>query len=118
MMAYLTYTLLYTADDGHSSFKTVSVDTPHDGSFLGKISEAFAVKKLWYRHSLPGTYEWHTAPQNQFIVYLSGRAKIETSSGETRFFKTGDILYATDTTGRGHRSTILEEGRSLIIAAE
>lgn len=91
----MKYTLLYSKDDGNSDFKDIIVPTPHEGSFLGKISNAFSVSKLWYRHFCEGTYDWHTVPQKQFIVYLSGKVAIETSSGETRYFGAGDILYAT-----------------------
>ena len=117
-MMKMTYTLLYSKDDGSSHFKDVVVDTPHEGSFLGKISNAFPVSRLWYRHFCEGTYEWHTVPQKQFIVYLRGKVAIETSNGETRYFGAGDILYATDIDGKGHRSTIIEQGNSLIIATE
>lgn len=117
-MHYISYTLLYTGDDGKSYFKDFGVDTPHKGSFLGVISDAFNIKQLWFRHSLSGTYEWHTVPQRQFIVYLSGKAKVEASGGEIRHFGAGDILYATDIEGHGHRSTIVEEGKSLIISTD
>ena len=51
-------------------------------------------------------------------MYLSGKVAIETSSGETRYFGSGDILYATDIEGKGHRSTIIAEGKSLIISSD
>ena len=50
-------------------------------------------------------------------MYLNGKVAIETSSGETRYFGSGDILYATDIEGKGHRSTIITKGKSLIISA-
>ena len=112
----VTYTLLYSGNDGNSYFKEIEVQTPHEGLFLGAISDAFLVSKLWYRHFCEGIYDWHTVPQKQFIVYLSGKVAIETSCGETKYFGAGDILYATDINGKGHRSTIIEEGRSLIIS--
>ena len=92
----MKYTLLYNKDDGNSCFKDIIVLTPHEGSFLGKISNAFPVSKLWYRHFCEGSYDWHTVPQKQFIVYLSGKVAMEASDGETRYFEAGDILYATD----------------------
>lgn len=44
--------------------------------------------------------------------------KFALSGGEIRYFGPGHILYATDTDGKGHRSTIIEEGRSLIVTAD
>lgn len=110
----MKYTLLYNKDDGNTYFKDIIVPTPHEGSFLGKISNAFPVSKLWYRHFYEGTYDWHTVPQKQFIVYLSDKVATEASSGETRYFGAGDILYATDVNGKGHCSTIIEENKITI----
>ena len=53
-----------------------------------------------------------------FFVYLSGKVTIETSSGKTKCFGSGDILYAIDIKGKGHRSTIIAEGKSLIISTD
>ncbi len=110
----MNYTRLYTGEDGKSYFEDISVETSTDNP-LGKLSQPIAVKELLFRKSIPAIYEWHTAPHKQFIVYLSGEAKVEASGGEIRHFKAGDILLATDVHGEGHRSTILNEGEALII---
>jgi hypothetical protein len=115
---HMFYTLLYTKYDGKSYFKDIGVITPHAGAFLGKISDPFSVSRLWFRDFCKGAYDWHTVPQKQWIVYLCGKVCIETSGGEIRYFGPGHILYATDTDGKGHRSTIIEEGRSLIVTAD
>jgi hypothetical protein len=82
---------------------------------LGKYSAAFKVKDMYFRNSIKGIFELHPAPQKQYIVYLSGKAEITTSKGITKVFRSGDILLAEDINGRGHKSTILEEGKVLII---
>ena len=50
--------------------------------------------------------DWHPTPQRQFFVYLSGGAGVEASDGEIRHFRTGDVLFVEDTTGKGHRSWV------------
>lgn len=47
-------------------------------------------------------------------MYLSDKVATEASSGETRYFGAGDILYATDVNGKGHCSTIIEENKITI----
>ncbi len=48
------------------------------------------------------------APQRQYIVLLDGAIEIETSDGERRIFRGGNILLVEDTSGRGHRTRNIE----------
>jgi uncharacterized cupin superfamily protein len=63
-------------------------------------------------------FDWHTAPQPQYIIYLEGEVEVETSGGEKRTFKPGDILFATDLKGQGHITRTLSKGKSLVITTE
>ena len=49
-------------------------------------------------------YDWHNAPERQYVIMLQGEVEIETSDGTMRRLGAGDILLAEDTTGKGHRS--------------
>ena len=62
-------------------------------------------------------YNFHTAPQKQYIVLLAGEIEIETSLGEKRIFKTGEVLLVEDTTGKGHKTRNLQpiKRRSIFI---
>jgi uncharacterized cupin superfamily protein len=72
-----------------------------------------------FRDSEKGaTFDWHNAPQEQYIVYLDGGVEVEASNGEKRIFKSGDVLLAADLTGKGHVTKTLTKGRSLIITIE
>jgi hypothetical protein len=51
----------------------------------------------------------HTAPRRQLVITLSGEVEIETSDGNTRRFRQGDVLLADDTTGVGHISRCLTD---------
>jgi quercetin dioxygenase-like cupin family protein len=52
------------------------------------------------------SYDWdfHTAPQKQYIILLDGEIEIETSLGEIRRFNAGEILLMEDTSGKGHKT--------------
>lgn len=63
-------------------------------------------------------FDWHTAPQPQYIIYLEGEVEVEASDGEKKIFKPGDVLFATDLTGKGHITRTLAKGRSVIVTIE
>jgi uncharacterized cupin superfamily protein len=48
--------------------------------------------------------DWHNAPRRQFVITLEGQVDIMASDGTKRRFGPGDIMFADDTTGRGHIS--------------
>lgn len=57
----------------------------------------------------------HTAPQEQWIILLSGRIEIEVTSGECRSFGPGDLVLVMDTSGRGHRTRSVYEPVEFLI---
>ena len=44
----------------------------------------------------------HNAPEHRFVVFISGRVKVEISDGESRIVGAGDVVLFEDTTGGGH----------------
>jgi quercetin dioxygenase-like cupin family protein len=89
---------LYTADDGHSYFKT------------GNVSEAVITQaeSIRFQESPPGSvYDWHPAPTMQFVINLKGSLEFTTFKGETFVLNPGEILIAQDTTGSGHKWRLL-----------
>ena len=47
--------------------------------------------------------ELHNCPRRQFVLVLSAAMEIETSLGERRLFRPGEVLFVEDLTGKGHR---------------
>ena len=45
----------------------------------------------------------------KYVVLLDGGVEIETSLGEKRKFEQGEVLLMEDTTGKGHRSSNLQQ---------
>jgi hypothetical protein len=104
LLTLMYYTRIYTDDVGHSCFEVIEVPL-HDKGAVGLLSESMKVSSLQFRENKPD-YNWdfHVAPQRQFIILLDGEIEIENSRGEKRSFKSGDILLVEDTEGKGHRT--------------
>lgn len=111
-------TKMYTAEDGKSYFE--DIDCGHESKEpLGYYSKKFPASGIKFRDFEPNSiFKMHTAPQPQYIIYLEGEVEVITSGGETRIFKPGNVLFATDTTGEGHISKTLTKGRSVIVTTE
>jgi hypothetical protein len=97
-------TRVYSDENGESRFDEIDVPLFNKGE-IGYLSESVAVKSLQFRKVPPDyDYDFHNAPQRQYIVLLDGGVEIETSLGEIRRFQTGEILLVEDTAGKGHRT--------------
>ena len=97
-------TRLYNDSNGDSHFEDIEIPLNESGS-VGRLSQVLPANGVVFREVEP-SYDWnfHTAPQKQYIVLLDGEIEIETSLGEKRNFKAGDVLLVEDTTGKGHKT--------------
>lgn len=97
-------TRIYTGDDGESHFEEIEIPL-RDAGDIGSLSETFKATGMILRETSGDyDYDFHNAPQRQYVVMLDGGVDIELGDGSSRRFTTGDILLAEDVTGRGHRS--------------
>ena len=101
-------TRIYSDTNGDSHFEDLSVPLNDKGE-IGLLSDPNPAKNIIFRE-VPASYDYgfHNAPQRQYIILLDGGVSIETSLGEIREFKTGDILLVEDTQGKGHKTKNLE----------
>ena len=97
-------TSVYSDFAGESHFKDIEIPLT-DSGIMGALSESFPAKSVIFREVSP-SYDWdfHCAPQRQYIVLLDGEIEIETSLGDKRNFRQGEILLMEDTTGKGHKT--------------
>ncbi len=103
-----TITRIYSDANGDSHFEDIQIPLTDAGD-IGFLSETSEASGIIFREVIPTyDYNFHNAPQRQYIVLLDGGIEIETSLGEKRVFKTGEVLLAEDTTGKGHRSKNIE----------
>ena len=110
-------TRVYSDSNGDSHFEDIEIPLREAGN-IGKLSDTLPAKGIIFREVEP-SYDWnfHTAPQKQYIILLDGIIEIETSLGEKRIFKGGEILLVEDITGKGHKTKNLqaEKRKSIFI---
>jgi hypothetical protein len=95
---------VYADAAGESHFDEVEIPLKDAGA-IGRLSERHEVKSIIFRENdADYDFDWHCAPQRQYIVLLDGEIEIEASDGEKRRFSGGDILLVEDVAGRGHRT--------------
>ena len=74
------------------------------------LSEKIKANGIVFRETTGDyNYEFHTAPRRQYVVNLEGEVEIEIGDGTRRILRTGDVLLAEDTTGGGHRWTLVDD---------
>ncbi len=116
----LRVTRLYTGSDGQSHFEDTEVELDDRGE-IGWLSARHPASGVIFRHT-DGDYDfdWHNAPQRQYIVILDGGLDIEIGDGSHRQFGPGDILLAEDVDGQGHISRAIDgqPRRSLFITID
>jgi quercetin dioxygenase-like cupin family protein len=57
-------------------------------------------------HSSAG---WHTSPESQYVISLSGTLEFTTRGGETFVLRPGDVLLSEDRIGSGHRWRLIDD---------
>ncbi|GAL84174.1 hypothetical protein Fjoh_4182 [Sporocytophaga myxococcoides] len=97
-------TKVYSDVNGDSHFEDISIDLKEAGT-IGRLSDTYPANGVIFREVEPTyDFDFHTAPQKQYIILIDGEIEIETSLGVKRNFKGGDILLMEDTKGKGHRT--------------
>ena len=116
-MKQFPVTRIYSDENGDSHFEDMFI-TMNDAGDIGALSETQPVKGIIFREVEPAyDYDFHNAPQRQYIILLDGGIEIETSLGEKRKLNAGEILLVEDTTGKGHRTRNLkpEKRKSIFV---
>ena len=104
-------TRIYSDQNGDSRFEDREISMEESGE-IGKLSQLLPAKGIVFREVEPNyDYDFHNAPQKQYIILLDGEIEIETSLGEKRIFNGGDILLAEDVDGKGHKTKNLQNIR-------
>jgi uncharacterized integral membrane protein (TIGR00697 family) len=108
-------TELFTDKDDKSYFREITV-RPYIKHPLGLYCDNIKVSNLIFREFQPNMeFNWHNAPEEQYIIYLEGKVSVQASGGETKIFNSGDVLFARDLTGKGHITKTLTYGRSAVV---
>jgi quercetin dioxygenase-like cupin family protein len=100
---------LWSGEDQNSHFEEGALDLEagQRGDLLsGKLG---AVTVSFQETERGGAFAWHTAPARQLVITLSGTLDFETRTGLHFILRPGDILYAEDTAGGGHRWKLTDD---------
>lgn len=99
-----TITRIYTDHQGDSQFEDISIPLQDSGD-IGSLSELLPASGIIFREVMPTyDYDFHNAPQRQYIILLDGGIEIESSLGIKRTFHAGEVLLMEDTEGKGHKT--------------
>jgi len=95
-------TRFYTGEDGRSHFEELDIPLAES---RGMRSDPIDVTGLMFRLSQGDSHflDLHPAPRRQLILCMTGVVEIELGDGEKRQFGPGDVYFADDLTGEGHR---------------
>jgi len=55
------------------------------------------------------SHDWHSDPEPQFVITLSGTLEFATPDGETFVVRPGDVLLAEDHIGKGHKWRLIDD---------
>lgn len=91
---------LWTGDDGQSRFEETTLP-------LDAVQTAHAVR--FAETPAHSALDWHTAPCEQYVITLSGTLEFTTREVERFVLQPGDVLWAADTTGGGHRWRLIDD---------
>src|SRR5208337_1788426 len=63
-----------------------------------------------FKESPPhSAFDWHEAPERQYVLTLTGTLEFVTRDGKTFVLGPGDVLVAADTAGSGHRWRLIDD---------
>ena len=105
---------IYTKASGESALELREV--PMSGP--RPTSPGFQGGAIFCRETTEGfVQDLHNAPRRQLIFLTSGILEIESSEGERHVCRPGDLIFAEDTTGKGHITRSLRDTRGFVHVA-
>jgi quercetin dioxygenase-like cupin family protein len=116
----MRYTRLFSDELGESHFDEVEIEFASTDYVAGaaplQLSPALDATQYSFMNAPSGWMsDWHPSSARNLFVVLSGEWEVTASDGETRRFKTGDVLLVEDTTGKGHASRVVGEYDSFAV---
>jgi hypothetical protein len=109
------FTTIVRTEDGGSAFREdeLGLDEQQVASgippmLVGRMSSSGSGVMLVVSNTSISS-DPHPAPRRQWVVVLRGMIDVEVSDGTRKRFGPGDLIFVTDTTGRGHISVTVGE---------
>ena len=90
-------TRIYTGPDGLSHAEEIEMKANNG------VTEMMKATGAQFSRRPPGpASDWHVGPRRQFVITLSGRAKLKVADKKKVAISPGHINLIEDTTGKGH----------------
>jgi hypothetical protein len=100
------YTRIVSTEDGGSAFEDAELQLSElqtaDGVAAMLAGALGAAPGVAFVRFADFPSQPHPAAEPQWVVMLRGVIEVQVSDGTSRRFAPGDLVLATDTTGRGH----------------
>ena len=119
----MKYTRLYADSNGDTHFEDVEVEF-QDGKVVSEaqgtglsipqpLSDSFFLEVYDVYFA-----DFHPTPRKQWFVPLSWVGEFGTSDGETRRFRSGDVILVDDMASKGHTTRHIEPGTAMLVGLE
>lgn len=96
-------TIIPTENEGSRFVESwIPFEIVEDQHAMSSLIPAVSVSFRWTQGEFD--FGFHRAPRRRLVIALEGGLECETTDGEIRVFRPGDILEIQDTSGRGHCS--------------
>jgi len=116
----MTYTRLFSSDDGESHFEEVEIKFAEAAyvPFAAPLRLSAPCAATSYR-LMEAPAGWksdsHVSPSRNFFVVLTGEWEVTASDGETRRFGPGSSLLVEDPSGKGHSSRVISDSIAVMV---
>ena len=113
-------TRIYTGSDQKSHFEDFEIPLNDEGK-IGFLSERKKASSVIFRETSGDyDYDWHNAPERQFVIVLEGSVEITVGDGTSKVFTDGQVFLAEDTEGQGHKSRAInnEPRKSIFVTLD
>jgi len=106
---------IFSRDSGESAIEVRRIPMAGDAR---PASETFKSAGMFFRETPQGhVQDYHNAPRRQLIFLTSGILELEASDGARFVCRPGDLIFAEDTTGKGHITRSLRDTRGFVHVA-
>ena len=106
---------IYTKPNGDSAIEVREVPM---SAGERPMSPTFQGGAMFFRETAEGHVQsYHNAPRRQLIFLTSGILELESSEGKRYVCRPGDLIFAEDTTGKGHITRSLRDTRGFVHVA-
>ena len=105
---------LFADADGEWHFREIDIDCTNETPWGLKISKRLPATAILFVEGT-GTdadvllQSPHPSPCRQYVIWLDAEYELTASDGEKRVISVGEVVFAEDTTGKGHITKPLGE---------